>query len=167
VKTGNGWILNEVSSDTVYLLSKDFSFTPVMAQTPSVQSMGEHPQYLSFLMDSYHYQFMFIQKKEYDRKTQSGFPTTAVMYDKKTGRVFEQNFYDANRADKVFDFWLNGTNQMAESNQYFEEYSTHRLKKYLESGQLTGRLKEIAEQIDEDDNPMLMIVTFSINPAII
>jgi hypothetical protein len=159
VRTGDKWIVNEVSSDTIYRLSEDFSLTPVMAQTPSVQSMGENPQYLSFVMDSYHYQFMFIQKKEYDRETQQGFPTTAVMYDKKTGQIFEQNFYDANRPDKVFEFYQNNTNQMAESNQYFHEYPAHILKNFLEKGQLTGRLKEIAEQIDEDDNPVLMIIT--------
>ena len=158
VKTGDKWILNEVSSDTIYQLSKDFSLTPLMAQTPSVQSMGENPKYLSLVMESYHYRFMFIQKKEYDRETQTGFPLTTVMYDKKTGQTFEQNFYDANRPDKVFDFYLNNTNQMAESNQYFDVYPAHRLKTFLEKGQLTGRLKEIAAQIDADDNPVLMIV---------
>jgi hypothetical protein len=160
VKTGDKWILNEVSSDTIYQLSEDFSLIPVMAQTPSVQSMGENPEYLSFVMDSYHYQFMFIQKKEYDRKTQQGFPTTAVMYDKKTGQIFEQNFYDANRPDKVFEFYLNNTNQMAESNQYFDEYPAYVLKRFLEKGESTGHfLKEIAEQIGEDDNPVVRIVT--------
>jgi hypothetical protein len=158
VKTGDKWILNEVSSDTIYQLAEDFSLTSVMAQIPSVQSMGENPKYLSFVMDSYHYQFMFIQKKEYDRKTQQGFPTTAVMYDKKTGQIFEQNFYDANRPDKVFEFYLNNKKQMAESNQYFDEYPAHVLKRFLGKGELSGRLKEIAEQIKEDDNPVLMII---------
>ena len=158
VKTGDKWILNEISSDTIYRLSEDFSLTPLMAQTPSVQSMGENPKYLSLVMESNHYQFMFIQKKEYDWETQTGYPLTPVMYDKKTGKVFEQNFYDANRPNKVYEFYLNTTNQV-DQNQYFDEYLAHVLKRFLGKGELSGRLKEIAEQIDEDDNPVLMIIT--------
>jgi len=159
VKMGDEWIVNEVSSDTIYQLSKNFSLTPVMVQTPSVRTMGENLKYLSFVMDSYYYQFMFIQKKEFDKKTQTGFPTTLIMYDKKTGKLFEQNFYDANRPNEVFEFSCNDT-QMAESNQYCDYYLAPKLKKLLAKGELTGRLKEIAEKIDEDDNPVLMIVTF-------
>jgi hypothetical protein len=160
VRMGNDYILNEISSDTIYKLSADLKLTPMMAQTPSVQNMGENPQYISFVKDSYDYQFLFIQKKEFNKETRIGFPTTAVMIVKKSGKIFEQNFYDADRPDKVFEFYLNNSNQMAKSNQYFDEWSAHSLKKVLEKGQLKGRLKEIAEKIDEDDNPMLMIVTF-------
>jgi len=160
VRAGNAWILNEVSSDTIYQLLDDYTLKPVMVQTPPVQSMGENPQFLSFLMDSYHYQFLFIQKKEFDIKTQTGFPTTSIMYNKRTGKILEQNFYDANCPDQDFWFDRNHTNQMAEINQYFNTYSASELKKLLVNGKLTGRLKEIAERIGEDDNPVLMIVSF-------
>jgi len=160
VRTGNAWILNEVSSDSIYQLMDDYTLKPVMAQTPSVQSMGENPQYIGFVMDNYHYQFMFIQKKEFDIKTQTGFPTTSIMYDKKTGKIFGQNFYNANCPDQDFYFDRNHTNQMAESNQYFYTFDASELKDLLTKGKLTGRLKEIAGKIDEDDNPVLMIITF-------
>ena len=158
VKNGNQWILNEISSDTIYQLSNDFHLTPVMAQIPSVQSMGENPTYIVFVLDSYHYQFMYIQKKEFDKKTRTGFPITAtIVYDKKTGKINEQNFYDSNRPDKSCDISFNKT---INSSAYFDLFPANRLKGYLEKKQLTGQLKEIAEKINEDDNPVLMIVTF-------
>ena len=160
IKNGDTWVLNEISTDTIYLLSADLKLTPLMVQTPSVQSMGESPKYLSFVMDSYNYQFMFIQKKELDIKTLTGFPTTAIMFDKKNKKVLEQNFYDVNRPEKVYEFYLENTNKMAKDNQYYGEYPAFRLKKYLEKGELKGRLKEIAEKIEEDDNNVLMIIKF-------
>jgi len=159
MKAGDEWILNEVSSDTIYQLSKNLNLTPFMAKTPSVQSMAENPQYLGFVMDSYHYRFMFIQKKD-NLKAQPPISTTVIMYDKKAGKFFEQNFYNADSPDRDFEFGEDCANRITGSNQYFYTYSAPQLKKLLDNGKLTGRLKEIAEKINEDDNPVLMIVTF-------
>ena len=36
-------------------------------------------------------------------------------------------------------------------------YSTHKLLEALENGQLKGKLKEIAENLDEEDNDVLVL----------
>ena len=151
---GNAFVLNEISSDTIYQISKDYSMTPLIAQTPSVQQMGENPHYLCFIMGANNYQFMFTQKKEFNPETNTGFPTQALVYDRKKDEIFEQNFYNRDRSGESFDI-ISGNN-----NQSIYDFQPVRLKKYLENGELSGQLKEIAEKINEDDNPVLMIITF-------
>ena len=152
---GNNFILNEASSDTIYKLSEDLSLTPSMIQTPSVQSMGENPQYLAFVMNTRDYYFMFTQKKEFDKATQSGFPTIALVYDKKKKELFEQNFYNRDMPGKSFEFM-----EEVNDNQIVYRYQAYKLKDDLAKGELSGKLKEIAEKIEEEDNPVLMVITF-------
>jgi len=150
------FVLNEVSSDTIYKLSsEDFSLTPFIVQNPSVQSMGENPQYISFLMATSNYIFMIKQKKEFDKTTQTGFPTTFLTFDINKKELFEQNFYnrDVSGRSTYFSYSIN-------NNQNLFVWFPHVLKNRLNQGVLSGKLKEIAEKIDEEDNPVLMVITF-------
>jgi len=155
----NDMILKEVSSDTIYRLSsEDFSITPYMIQTPSIQSMDENEQYLVFVMNTFDYQFMYTQKREFNKKAMMsgiGFPTTCLIYDKKKKGIFKLNIYNKDVKDESIEFSNQGKN-----NQVIYRYQAYELKKFLKKGELSGKLKEIAEKMDEEDNPVLMVITF-------
>ena len=127
------WVLVEQSSDTVYKYQSDHKMIPIIARTPSVQSMN--PEVF---------------------QTHEGFPTTDLLYDKQEKAIFEyivyNNDYSEKRAvnmkslpvdDKIASW------QSIEASQLIEDY---------EKGKLKGRLKEIAASLDEESNPVIMLI---------
>ena len=149
------WVLVEQSSDTVYKYQSDHKMIPIIARTPSVQSMN--PEVFLFLgILTNRYYFMETVKKEYNFETHEGFPTTDLLYDKQEKAIFEyivyNNDYSEKRAvnmkslpvdDKIASW------QSIEASQLIEDY---------EKGKLKGRLKEIAASLDEESNPVIMLI---------
>ena len=149
------WVLVEQSSDTVYKYQSDHKMIPIIARTPSVQSMN--PEVFVFLgILTNRYYFMETVKKEYNFETHEGFPTTDLLYDKQEKAIFEyivyNNDYSEKRAvnmkslpvdDKIASW------QSIEASQLIEDY---------EKGKLKGRLKEIAASLDEESNPVIMLI---------
>ena len=149
------WVLVEQSSDTVYKYRSDHKMIPIIARTPSVQSMN--PEVFLFLgILTNRYYFMETVKKEYNFETHEGFPTTDLLYDKQEKAIFEyivyNNDYSEKRAvnmkslpvdDKIASW------QSIEASQLIEDY---------EKGKLKRRLKEIAASLDEESNPVIMLI---------
>ena len=149
------WVLVEQSSDTVYKYQSDHKMIPIIARTPSVQSMN--PEVFLFLgILTNRYYFMETVKKEYNFETHEGFPTTDLLYDKQEKAIFEyivyNNDYSEKRAvnmkslpvdDKIASW------QSIEASQLIEDY---------EKGKLKRRLKEIAASLDEESNPVIMLI---------
>ena len=136
------WVLVEQSSDTVYKYQSDHKMIPIIARTPSVLTNR--------------YYFMETVKKEYNFETHEGFPTTDLLYDKQEKAIFEyivyNNDYSEKRAvnmkslpvdDKIASW------QSIEASQLIEDY---------EKGKLKRRLKEIAASLDEESNPVIMLI---------
>ncbi|WP_455623095.1 6-bladed beta-propeller, partial [Parabacteroides sp.] len=84
----DSWMLVEQSSDTIYKYQSDHKMIPIIARTPSVQSMN--PEVFLFLgVLTNRYYFMETVKKEYNFETHEGFPTTDLLYDKQEQAIFE------------------------------------------------------------------------------
>ena len=151
----DSWVLVEQSSDTIYKYQSDHKMIPIIARSPSVQSMN--PEVFLFLgVLTNRYYFMETVKKEYNFETYEGFPTTDLLYDKQEKAIFEyivyNNDYSEKRAvnmkslpvdDKIASW------QSIEASQLIEDY---------EKGKLKGRLKEIAASLDEESNPVIMLI---------
>jgi hypothetical protein len=152
----DNWILVEPSSDTVYQYSSDHhTMTPFIARTPSIQSMNpEVFLFLSILTDRYY--FMESVKKIYDFETRQGFPSTDLIYDKQEKAIFEYTVYNDDYSNKK-QVYMNSrpvndeiaTWQSLEADQLVEAYG---------KGELKGKLKEIAAELDEDSNPVIMLI---------
>lgn len=155
IPNSGSWILVEQSSDTVYRYQPDHGLSPIIARTPSVQSMNpEVFLFLSILTNRYY--FMEAVKKEYDFEANEGFPTTDLVYDKQEKTIFEYLVYNNDYSDKktvnmktspvdeVIASW-----QSLEASQLIEDYG---------KGKLKGRLKEIAADLDEESNPVIMLI---------
>ena len=149
----DSWILTELSSDTIFSYSHDHNMKPFIRRTPSIQSMNLEVFLMGILTDRYY--FMETVKKIYDFVAQTGFPSTELMYDKQEQAFFEYNVYNSdyfnNKQVNMISRPVNdeiATYQILEAYQLVEDY---------EKGLLKGRLKEIAAELDAEDNPVIMI----------
>jgi hypothetical protein len=151
----DNWILVEQSSDTVYKYQPNHTMTPIIVRTPSVQSMDpEVFLFLSILTDRYY--FMEAVKKEFDFDTGAGFPATDLMYDKQEKAIFEYTVYNDDYSEKISVNMKSTpvndeivTWQLLQAPQLVEAY---------ENGKLKNRLKEIAAGLDEESNPVIMLI---------
>lgn len=150
------WILSEPSSDTIYTLMPDYSLYPYLVRTPPVQTMK--PEIFPVLrLMSNRYFFIETVKKEYDFESETGFPKTYLMYDTREKDFFRYTMYNGDFSYKkeVFMVALTPVDHKIESWQSlnaFELIADYKIDK------LKGRLKEIAAILNEDSNPVIMLV---------
>jgi hypothetical protein len=150
-------ILVEPSTDTIYSYSTKHTMTPIIVRTPPVQSMNpEVFLFPSLFTDRYY--FMDAVKKEVDMSKDEWFPATHIMYDKHEKDLFGYTVYNADYTDKrpvnidksvpvVHDeiaSWLS-----LQATDLIEDY---------EKGKLKGRLSEIAAELNEESNPVIMLL---------
>lgn len=150
----NNWILTEPSTDTVYMSLPDKSLQPFMVRTPSVHTM--QPEVFLFpgvLTDQYY--FMQTVKKECDFEKNEGMPTTNLMYDKQEKKVFKYTVTNKDFSERTEDMSsrsINGEIALCVTLQANE------LVEANGKGKLTGQLKELTSKLDEEDNPVIMLV---------
>ncbi|MEL5893924.1 6-bladed beta-propeller [Bacteroides sp. GD17] len=146
-------LLVETSSDTVYhYLSKENKLTPFIVRTPS-----KDPEvFLTMGTMTDRYFFMQTIKKEFDFTTGKGFPITDLMYDKQENAVSEvvvlNNDYAKKQEVDITSHPING--KIAT----YQTLSAARLVDAYENDELKGKLKEIAAELNEESNPVLMLV---------
>jgi len=153
----DNWVLTESSSDTVYRLLPDYSITPFLARTPSIQSMN--PEIFLFpgiFTDRYY--FMQVSKKEYDFATDKGFPGIDLMYDKQEKTIFECVVYNDDYSNKrPISMMLKTINTEI---AFWQKIEADDLVESYEKGILKGRLKEIAAKLEEESNPVIMLAKY-------
>jgi hypothetical protein len=151
------WLLLELSSDTVYTFLPDYSLRPFLVRTPSVQSMNPEVMLLLRLCSD-RYIFMETVKNVYDFNTDEGFQNDFFMYDMQEKASLGYNVYNDDYLSKkeIYMIALRPVNHEIESWQPIE---AHRLVESYEKGELKdGKLKEIAATLDEEDNPVIMLI---------
>ncbi|GHT10471.1 hypothetical protein FACS189426_10730 [Bacteroidia bacterium] len=150
------WMLLELSSDTVYSFLPNYSLRPFIVRTPSVQSMNPEV-FLLLKLISDRYYFMETIKNVFDFDTNKGYPKTFLMYDKQEKAFFGYTVYNGDYSIKkeIYMNKLRPVNQEIESCQPLEAYQ---LVESYKKGELKGKLKEIAAKLDEEDNPVIMLI---------
>ena len=144
------WALFEISSDTVFEYSPEHNITPLIARTPSIQSMNpEVFLFINNLTDRY----FFIETVKKDKD----YPSKKLVYDRQENAVFEYNVYNN---DYSFKMEVPMTCQII-NNEIAVWYplQAHQLVDSYKKGELkNGKLKEIASKLNEEDNPVIMLV---------
>ena len=149
----NTWILTQPSSDTVFRYLPDQTMTPFIVRTPSIQSMN--PAVFLFpgvLTDRYY--FMQTAKKELDFSKQEGFPTTDLVYDRHEKMMYNITVYNGDYSKKTVDMAMRAVNDET----FYVLLEAYELVEAYNKGLLQGRLKEIAAELDEEDNPVIMLI---------
>jgi hypothetical protein len=153
--SGN-WILVEPSADTLFSYNNEYQIKPFITRIPSIQDMDPEVFLFPVIMTDRYY-FMRSVKKDFNFETRNGFSTIELLYDRQEKTIHEYAIYNG-------DFSLENPINMRirtlnnEEIVFVYKYDVFNLLNNLKKGQLKGQLKEIAEKLDEEDNPVLMLV---------
>jgi hypothetical protein len=156
------YILFSRSTDTVYCYSPGHTMTPIIARTPSIQSMD--PEVFLFPgIFTERYYYMESVKKELNYETRK-FPTKGLMYDRLEKSIYEATIYNSDYSGQtVSPFTKTDALWPSQSNDKIAFYiplESYQLVEAYEQGKLSGKLKDIAAKLDTEDNPVLMLVKY-------
>ena len=150
------WVLTRPSCDTIYSYKGYEEPRPYIIREPSIHSMDTQV-FLYPVADMDNHCFMYTQKKEVDMKTFKGFPTTELVYDKMEKAIYESTVYNG---DIIDGKPISMINEPRNNNVLFcISLEAVDLLELLQENKLKGSLKTIAETLDSEDNPVIMIVT--------
>jgi len=152
----DNWLLIEFSSDTIYRFLPDHSIQPFIVRTPSINSMDPEV-FLSLRLFSDRYYFMETTKNEYDFNTEYGFPKTYFIYDTQKKTMLR---YTVNNGDYTYkkEIYMSMTRPVDHEIESWYPLDAFELATTYERGQLKGKLKEIAATLDEESNPVIMLI---------
>lgn len=159
----DGWLLIDLSADTIYRSSPNMKLKPFIIRIPSVQSMN--PEIFLFPnVVTDRYCFMQAVKKDFDFKTDTDLARTDLMYDKETNKIHEITLYNSDYLEKVpvkIMFEISTLSFFNKEGAVFSRsLPAHELIDAYKEGKLRGPLKEIASHLDEEDNPVIMIAKY-------
>lgn len=152
----DNWALVNTSSDTVYNYLQNGNITPFIARNPSIHTM-ETQIFLFPTAITDRYTFMRTMKKELDFKTFKGFPSNDLVYDKQEKAVFQYTINNEDFSKREVIFFPISNNPQIAVHQSLEASD---LIEANEKGLLSGKLKEIAAKLDEEANPVIMLVKY-------
>ena len=151
--SGN-WELVEPSADTVFTLSPDLDLKPFVARIPSVQSLNpEIFLFMSILTDRYY--FMEMVEKNYDFAADD-IPSTNLLYDKQENSIFKYTVYNDDYSIKK-EMYMS-TRPINQEIMTWQRLYADQLVESYNKGELKDRLKEIAANLDEESNPVVMLL---------
>lgn len=152
------WLFVEPSSDTVFRVSPDYRLIPFMVRTPSIQSM-EPAVFLLPCIFTDRYYFMETIAMKADIQKNQGFSKTYLLYDKKENSIFEYTMLNDDFPEKgPVDITVQETTNSEIA--FWQKLEPHELIEAYQKGQLKGKLKEVAADLEEDSNPVIMLVKY-------
>lgn len=148
-------ILMDTSTDTLYNYVKG-TLEPLVVRIPPIQTMRpEVFLYLGICTDRYW--FMQTVKNTFDFEKGDGFPTEELAYDREEQKMFQAVVYNADYVEKrLVAMTANPVNREIENVTTLQAFQ---LVELYQKGKLKeGQLKEIASKLQEEDNPVIMLV---------
>ena len=151
------WVLMETSSDTIYHYLPDANTTiPLIVRTPSIHSMDPPEVFLIPTVFTDRYYFMSLLKAEFNFETGRGFPISGLMYDRLENSLFIPKIYNGDYTSKrEVDMMSRPLDPEFVIGQSLQ---AHELAEAYGKGRLKGKLKEIATTLDEESNPVIMLI---------
>lgn len=149
----DNWLLVETSTDTVYTyLSKENKISPFLVKTSS----GEPEMLLTMGTVTDRYCFIQTIKKVFDFTKGSGFPIFDLVYDRQENAVFDVTILNNDGPKKpnvnLTTYPVNG--KIAA----FQMLNAARLVEAYNNGELKGKLKELVAELNEESNPVIMLM---------
>ena len=154
-KSPDGIFLYNPENDTVFLYGKDRSLTPYMHKKPLMSDLNPIIA-MDICMDAGKFQFMSIYPYSTDGKTPEA---KYYMRDKKTGEIFRQKLILSDYKGK--EIFINPRLPNYYENGYHFELDLLELKEAYRENKLSGKLKELAASLNEDeDNNIFVFLSF-------
>ena len=101
------------------------------------------------------YYFLETVKKEYKINTQTDFPRKKLLYDVIKKSIYEYIVYNNDYNGRIENM---STKTINNEIYFWDKIEPDILIQANKKGEIKGRLKEIAENLEEDSNPIIMLV---------
>lgn len=143
-----------ISSDTLYSYSPNGHIKPFIVRTPSIYSMDT--EIFLFVEGDKPLLFYENRRKKLDIKTRK-IPVSRLVYDKQEDSIFKYQIYNTDFLYQRPIYWISSINQDI-ANWY--PFDAPELIEAYKEGKLKGRLNEIAAKLNEDSNPVIMLIKY-------
>lgn len=152
----DGWGLLDNSSDTIYVLKSDQSLQPFMARTPAISTMDPGVHHIVRLTSD---QYIFMEGITNKKDPMSGktFPKSYFAYDVKDKYFVTYKAYNGDFTDKE-ELYFSTFKAAKNNGEWFCVLHAPQLVEAYNEGRLKGKLKEVASRLNEDSNPIVMLV---------
>jgi len=153
---GENFLIADWSSDTIYRLTPQKELLPVMVRKPSIQNSDPKIVISNELVTD---KYIFLTKAVFDfevAKNSRMFPTMNLMYDFNSGQLSEYKLINKDYEARDVGF---ATAQTPKNTGVYT-LDIARLFEADEAGKVKGDLKQLLKMLDEDDNPVLVKVSF-------
>ena len=152
--------------DTICTYSPQGKLSPLLCRTPSVYNKETPIIAFPSLMTSGFLILEYFQLKFDFSKPVQGFKTNELVYNYSKGEVYGLNqLTNRDFSGQSIGFNSAGHIDSPWRNAMFNLIPTERLLDAREKGKLSGPLKDIAAQMTEEDNPVLMVTRFKDSPS--
>ena len=152
----NNLILTESSSDTIFRFFPDYSMSPFIVRTPSIQSMK--PEIFLFpLILTDRYYFLESVKNIF---SENNFPKTQLMYDRQEKKIYEYTVNNDDFSIKHADEMKSFGNSYSQEIAFSRKFEAFELVEAFKKGELKGKLKEVASKLNDESNPVIMLVKY-------
>ena len=152
VKNGDEVVLSDMGSDVVYLYKKG-KVTPLLKRNPGTMDFNPRSA-MGVVMKLGDIVWLREVKKEVKGPRPD---INMLTYDVATGEVNNLVLWDDVNFTHPYSVQSRNERQELPYNCTAANFQPDYLKKLNEQGHLTGRLKELAEEMLEDDNPLLIL----------
>lgn len=152
-QSGNNYILNIPSADTTYLLQPGNKIKPIFTRTPSIAQMDPR---ITTCVTAYTPNYIFIE-------------TVLLKPADGESDQLKRELYIYNQTSKTVENCALTNTEFKDAGDIFKQYTIadnklyvvlypHILVQAADNNQLSGELKKITMQLDEEDNPLIMEV---------
>ena len=152
IKNGDEVVLSDMGSDVVYLYKKG-KVTPLLKRNPGTMDFNPRSA-MGVVMKLGDIVWLREVKKEVKGPRPD---INMLTYDVSTGEVNNLVLWDDVNFTNPYSVQSRNERQELPYNCTAANFQPDYLKKLNEQGGLTGRLKELAEEMLEDDNPLLIL----------
>ena len=156
VRYNDGYLLTDFAIDTVYFLSRAKELSPILARKPAIQSM-DPVVYLNSFINVSNYEFVSAVTVKNENNQ---LPRTYLMRDKKTGSVYRQKITLNDYKGRQVTLSPETIENTQDSKLGLIVLALVELQAANSENKLSGRLKELVDNSDEDGNDIYMLLHF-------
>lgn len=150
---GQNFVIADISSDTLYLLTQNKELTPLLTRKPSVHASEPRNVWTTFFTTD---KFILFGMIPLDINAKGG-RIPILMYEFESGKTSELSILDADNGMKKCGI---GSSTATMRNTTAEMIQVSSLMLPYKGNRLRGNLEKILKTLDEEDNPVVRIIKF-------
>lgn len=154
VHFGKDFVIADISSDTLYLLSQNRKLTPLLTRSPSVHEAVEpRTVWTTPLITD---KFILVGQLPLDFDTKGG-QSPVLMYELESDQIYKVKFLFA---ESIRGRWNPTTSPAIAKNCTAELMLAEDIIDIYRQKRLKGNFEKLATLLNEDDNPVVRIIIF-------